>query len=242
MTSNHTHFSTPRGRMRAALALAALAALAAVTGCASVTTARVALPGGWTATETVAFEGVGGARRLTVSVGGLSARVERSADRVTLFDRADIDRAALRLVVTPDPGPARSLACRARRTTLTLGVGSPQPLELRCQAEDGSPRLQLDESREAAGTRVVHQGRWTQGAQALQIGSLHRLAGAGWLSPEPVGYRLADPQGRVLAILDLAGGTPRVVWPAGGPDSPWREAVLEASLVLALWWDPARAG
>jgi hypothetical protein len=241
MTSNHTHFTAPLGRMRAVLALAALTAF---TGCAGVTTARVALPEGWTATETVEVAGAGGARRLNVSAGGLSARVERSADRVTLFDRADIDRATLRLVVTPDQGPTRSLACRARRTTLTLGIvtGSPQPLDLRCQAEDGSPRLQLDESRTNMGTRVTHQGRWTQGAQVLQIGSLHRLAGAGWPSSEPVGYQLADPQGRVLAILDLAGGTPRVVWPAGGPAGPWREAVLEASLVLALWWDPARAG
>lgn len=218
--------------------------IATTAACATVSTARMALPVELSASPSTPLAGAGAGRRGNFAVAGTQVRFERSADRLSLFDVAALDRARLQLSLSPAADTSSdaplALSCKAHRTELSLGIvtGTPRALQLRCAAERGVTHLLLDERRTQAGTRAEHSGEWREGALTLRIHSEHRLVGAAWASAEPVGYVMRDAAGRVVAALDLAGGTPRLLQRDAA--SAEGQAALRAALVLALWWDPAR--
>nr|MCU0924297.1 hypothetical protein [Burkholderiaceae bacterium] len=71
----------------------------------------------------------------------------------------------------------------------------------------------------------------------IDIRSEHALEGSPLPLPQPAGYRLMI-QGRDVAALDLAGGTP-VLRRTAGLDERTRAALTQVALALGLLFDPA---
>jgi hypothetical protein len=172
---------------------------------------------------------------LPAGLGGGSVRFERSADRWSFFNTADVDRATLKLRWDTGLPPTREQQCHLRRTGMQLaGVGVElQPARLLC--EGSGVRLEL-QARPGA-LRAGRSGRVTSGAQTLEIRSVHRMRGTALSQDEPVGFLLlADA--RPVAALDLLGARP-VLRVADGALAQ-RHAAVEAALLLALSWEPPR--
>jgi hypothetical protein len=174
------------------------------------------------------FEAVG-----TPAVAG---QFTRGADRLSVFETLDFDRAALSLQFEGGGG-SYGYRCTLRRTSVQVGVlaTAPRPMQLRCRDEAGQRQLQLDE--QARATRVERQGQFSDGRVTLQIESLHRLSGSP-LPLEQAGGYLLRLQGEPVAVLDLLDRAPRLRSVA--QDTAVQTAVRDAALLLALHWDPAR--
>jgi hypothetical protein len=227
-------------RTRAALAAAGAWALLALGGCASLPTAQVAVPAELAAAPSVALpaaHGRTGSFTLPAELGGSAGRFTRGADRLSLFESLDFDRAALTLQLD---GDAADYRCTLRRTGVQLSVLAVpmRPMQLRCReaggAAGGDRQLQLDEQQRT--TRVERQGQYRAGALVLEIESMHRVQGSPLPLQEAGGYLLSHG-GRPVALLDLLDRQPRLRSAAATPEL--RRAVREVALLLALHWDPA---
>lgn len=98
--------------------------------------------------------------------------------------------------------------------------------------------LTLSETVQArAANRHGREGQARLAGFVIDVRSEHALAGTFLPLPQPAGYRLTV-QGRDLAALDLAGGTP-VLRRAPGLDDRANAAVTQVALALGLLFDPA---
>lgn len=210
-------------------------------GCVTVKPAELALPAELSSTTPVSIEGIGPGRSGRATLPGLAATFERGADRLDLFERLQIDRAAVAFTVD---GESARAECKLRAETFTRGVlnlplrpsaftctlpraaaatagGAPARLEL------AAPALALQPG-QRRGTLVVD-------GLAVEVQSLHRVAGSPLPLEAPVGWQFSH-QGRVVAALELTGKRPRL-WRAGG--TALDDSLARAALALALLWDPA---
>jgi hypothetical protein len=218
---------------------AALAALAAgfLLGCGSLPVAEVEAPA-HLAQAAVQRLPAAHMRSGSFQLDGALAvqgRFTRSADRLSLFEAVDIDRAALTLDLGSGAG-AVGYRCTLRRTGAQVSVLAlpVRPMQLRC-SDGGARQLSLDEALRS--TRTERQGRYSDGGVTLAIESLHRLRGSPLPLEQPGGYLLSH-QGQPVAVLDLLDRAPRLR--AGELPPPVRQAVRDTALLLALLWDPAR--
>jgi hypothetical protein len=215
--------------------LAGTALLAA--GCAiPIQPARMALPPALESAPAARFEGLRGGRSGRFTLDGEAVTFRRMGDALSLFDRLRLDRVSVDFT-----RGARQGRCDGRAATGTAGiVQAPlQPLELTCRFTGSiEGELVLREPRlAAAGTRQAREGQAQLGGVVLDIRSEHALAGTRLPLSQPAGYRLMI-QGRDVAALDLAGGTP-VLRRVGGLDAATDQAVTQVALALGLLFDPA---
>lgn len=222
-----------------ALRIAALVATLGLGACANLPTARIELPDTLATVTPLTLEGPIGVARGDFRFGELQGRFERQASRLDLFDRLAQDRAGVSYTLQPDGLRAD---CKLIGNTAALGVLQ-LPLKRANYActfsRDGQPlaqRLDLKAEDAAAGTREERRGSFVAGGVTLDLQSLHRVQGSPVPLPAPVGY-LMRHQGQVVAALDLNDVRPRL-WQRT-PDAAASAAVLQASLALALLWDPA---
>lgn len=235
---------TPPGRpgplTRAALpGLAALLAGALLAGCVTVKPAELALPAELAHVAPVAIEGIRPGRSGRANLPGLAAAFERGADRLDLFERVQIDRAAVAFTVDGETARAE---CRLRGETFTRGVLNlplrpsafsctlPRPTGVvgaAARLEVAAPPAALQPG-QRRGTLVVD-------GLAVEVQSLHRVAGSPLPLEAPAGWQFSH-QGRVVAALELTGRQPRL-WRAGTPALD--DSLARAALALALLWDPA---
>lgn len=196
----------------------------------------MALPHGLEAAKPLPFEGLGAGRSGRFALDGQVVTFRRMGDSLSLFDRLRLDRVSVEFE-HPD---ARG-RCDGRASAVTVGiVDTPaRPLALNCHFSGPvAGELLLREPRLAgAGTRQAREGQATFGAVVIDIRSEHTLAGSPLPLPQPAGYRLTI-QGRDVAALDLASGTP-VLRSAAGLDEGVRAALTQVALALGLWFDPA---
>jgi hypothetical protein len=68
---------------------------------------------------------------------------------------------------------------------------------------------------------------------------LHEVQGSALPLAAPIGYAFEEA-GRPVAAVEINGVTPVLLLP-GAADAGLRQRVLQASLALALLWDPAGA-
>ncbi len=229
---------------RASAWAGAIAAALALSACATPKPAALQLPPALAGLEPVAIDGITPGRQGQARLAGLNARFERRADRVDLFDRLQVDRAALRFRVDDE---AEQAECRQRGETLTRGVMNLplRPSRTSCTLPQaggaGAARLELA-PRAAALNPEQRQGSLQLDGRQLEIESLHRVAGSPLPLAAPVGW-LFTLQGRPVAALELTGRRPRL-WRDGAAlaDPALAGALARAALALALLWDPAHGG
>ncbi len=225
----------------------ALAGALGVGACAALEPARIELPAGLEGRAADTVQGIGGGTKGRFEVAGLAGRFERSASRLTLFERWQQDRAALRLAFdgTAAEGAAEA-ACRLRAQTVSAGIVQapvvPAAIECEFKRADGQPAARLEvRATITTATRDERHGRLNvsagAGGQTLEVRSLHRLEGTRLTLPHPAGYVFLH-EGRAVAALELVGGQPRLWRPA---EPAWNGPVLHAAMALALLWDPAAA-
>lgn len=223
---------------RAGRASASLCAILTVVACAGIPTAQMDLPAELSGAQALALPVPGtrsGRFDLSEALGGGSVRFERSADRWSFFDTVAFDRAMLNVRWQSGSTVAREQQCWLRRTALHAAGGAVevQPVRLTCDG-DGT-RLELQAKHGAR--QIGRTGNVTSGAQKLEIRSAHRIQGTPLSQDEPVGYVLLE-EGRPVAALDLLNVRPTLHL---GPSAPaLRQTVVEAALLLALSWGPAR--
>lgn len=229
-------------RIRSHRTVAAAAVVAAglhLTGCAGLPTARIELPAELAARPAEVLEGAVGVPRGEYRLGPASGRFERSASRLSLFDRLTQDRAVASFSLEPEGLNAR---CKLLANTASVGIVE-APLKraaLACEFDRaGQPvarRLDLRAVDTAMGTREERRGRFEGDGVVLELESVHRVQGSPLPLAAPAGY-LMRRQGQVVAALDLNDLKPRL-WQAEAGDAT-AAAVRQAAVALALLWDPA---
>jgi len=207
-----------------------------LTACVTLPPARMLLPAGLDAAKPVPFEGLGAGRSGRFRLDGQTVTFQRTGDTLSVFDKLRLDRVSVEF-----EHPDAQGRCDGRATALSVGIlDTPtRPLALSCRfAGRVAGELQLMESRRAgAGTRQAREGQAVFGAVVIGIRSEHALAGSPLPLSQPAGYRLMI-QGREVAALDLAGGTP-VLRTTEGLQPHVRDALTQAALALGLLFDPA---
>ncbi len=242
MTTNRSlHSGHASSRMRSSAAWAGRAAAASLAclclaACVSLPTARMALPAGLEAATPLPFEGMGAGRSGRFTHEGQEVVFRRMGDTLSVFDRLRLDRVSVEFERAGAKG-----RCDGRATAVTAGVvDTPaEPLSLHCRFTGTLPgELLLKEPKPATGSiRQAREGQASFGRLVIDIRSEHALAGSALPLPQPAGYRLII-EGRDVAALDLAGGTP-VLRRTAGLDEPTRAAVTQTALALGLLFDPA---
>ena len=235
--------SGPRGLWPAAFVLATAWAATGLAGCGTIRPAELAVPAELSGIAAEPLQGIGPGQSGRFAIGERSGRFERSASRLSLFERLQHDRAAVQY--TLDGDGARG-SCKLRGNTVTAGIVQlpVKPAAFDCDLARGdgtvAARLELravvtNGFTAGAGTRDERQGRLSAGPISIEVRSLHRVQGSPLPLAAPVGYAFLQG-GQAVAALELAGPTPRLWRPA---DGPLREPVTQAAIALALLWDPA---
>ena len=219
-----------------ALALAG----AALAGC--VKEARIALPSDVAPrTERVDLRGMGAGTKGRFDLGGSPGQFVRGAGRASGFGL--VHKAGGGRFSVAGPAGELSGGCDFREEAVKLGDGvqvTARPFAYRCDfARDGRPIdavLRLDAARGgAAAFRYARTGTLSFEGQRIGISSIHHFEGGRMPTLTPLGYAFAAEGGPIGAI-DL-NGTDKILFVPRDPRQ--REAVLAASLALAILWDPA---
>ena len=224
-----------------------LAAAAGLSLGACVREAEIAVPSDFAATtERLELRGMGGGTRGGFRLAGTPGTFTRSAERLGLFDPLLVRRSgggAFSLAAS-ELGPELSGRCRYREREVNAGPVSVTPgrLVYACRfSRGGEPlaaELVLEDPASAFGTlhgRAERVGRLHLDGREIGIRSLHRDRGGGLPAPTALGY-MFDEDGRDVGAIDVNGGNKTLFLPR---DPALREAVLAASLALAVFWDPA---
>jgi hypothetical protein len=196
----------------------------------------MALPAGLEAATPLPFDGMGAGRSGRFTHEGQEVVFRRMGDTLSVFDRLRLDRVSVEFERAGAKG-----RCDGRAAAVTAGIvdAPAAPLTLHCRFTGTLPgELRLQEPKPATGSiRQAREGQASFGTLVIEIRSEHALAGSALPLPQPAGYRLMI-QGRDVAALDLAGGTP-VLRRTAGLDGPTRAAVTQTALALGLLFDPA---
>ena len=197
---------------------------------------RMALPADLETARPLPLEGLGAGRSGRFVLEGQAVTFRRMGDVLSVFDSLRLDRVSVEFEHAGAKG-----RCDGRAAAAKVGiVDTPvQPLALNCRFTGPVPgELLLKEPRLAdAGARQAREGQATFGAVAIDIRSEHALTGSPLPLAQPAGYRFMI-QGRDVAALDLAGGTP-VLRRTAGLDEGMRTALTQVALALGLLSDPA---
>jgi hypothetical protein len=225
--------------MRRSLLLLATLALA---GCA---TAQMRLPDNLASVSRVEFEGIGGWRSGTYVAGAYAGRYERSSDRLSYFDTVNESRGHSEFTLAgPDVPEAIEGRCRMRESALDLGLVevTTRPMAYRCAFEAGgrplAASLELQEvtGPGTAATRYERRGRIALDGQAVDIRSVHQLAGTSMPVLTPIGY-VFEQNGRPVGAVELNGRPALMIDPEASP--ALRRTLTLAALALGVFWDPA---
>jgi hypothetical protein len=224
-----------------------LLAAAALAGCASIRPAQMALPPALeTGTERLTISGLGGAARGDFRVAADSGRFTRSATRLALFDGLYEGESAVASFSFVPPA-ATAGRCSMHRGTANAGVLTYEfkPMAYICDftGAESPARLTLAESRSTSRVQSMRRerhGQVTLGEVQLQLRSSHALAGSPVPTAAPIGY-LFERGGAAVAAVEINGTETAIVLRADLAGNE-RQAVVLASLALALLWDPRETG
>jgi len=225
--------------MRSFHALLAVCCLSALTAC--VTAAKMMVPGDLAArSDRVEVSGIGAGTQGRTSVLGQTLEFTRSASRLSLFDDLQVsDRGRVDFTLSTPGQPPQSARCRMRQRSLTLGVVNfdAKPFAFECEL-DGAV-LSMQEPRGGVRTlKAERRGELRFEGRSVALRSVHEAQGSALPLAAPIGY-LFEEGGRAVGAVEINGTRPVLLLPAG--DAALRQRLLQASLALALLWDPAGA-
>jgi hypothetical protein len=230
------------GLMRVRLLIAAALAASALTGC--VREARMATPADLQArTEQLEISGMGYGERGDFTLGASQGRFARLAMQtgdgfvVDNVGRGSFD------IAGPELGGRVTAICGSHERAIDIGalVATRDRLAYGCEFErDQVPLRGGLLLSEVPTSRSLLAGRTRAGE--LQIGdvrigirAIHDMEGGRIPSRTPLGYAF-DIDGRQIGAVDLNGGD-KTIYAPRTPGAE-REAVLMASVALAIFWDP----
>lgn len=228
------------------LILALAASGSTLTAC-SVREGRIAIPSDVAAaTERLEVSGLGAGRSGGFRLAGTPGRFSRGAERLGILDPLFVRHrggGSFQLAAAP-AGSALGGRCAYRQAQINLGAISvtPRRLTFLCEFErDGRPidaTLVIRDPQGAFGTlhgRSEREGTLLYEGRRMTVRSIHRDEGGGLPTPTALGYSFAA-EDEVIGAVDLNGLEKTVFAPRAGLE---REAVIAASLALAIFWDPA---
>lgn len=242
--------SKPTTHRHKPMTLASLTALLAVLGaCASLPEARMRLPPGLAAAETIPVSGIGGGNRGTFSAGPFSGTFARDETRLAVFEPLFEQRraAASFTLAGPQINGRIDADCRLQARTVTVDVVSieAQPMAYHCSFQHEGrvlpARFDLWAVREGLGgmlQREARRGEIGLDGVVLQIRSVHDLEGSRLQIATPIGY-LFELNGQPVAAVSLNGAP--VVTIRLDADAGLRRTVMVAALALGLMRDPANS-
>lgn len=213
-------------------------------GAAATAAARMEIPAGLEASQRLALTGIGWGEKGRIELGTLTGRFSRrssSAEQDGGHVHEDWGGAEFN-VVEGATGTRLEGRCRFYRAERPVGAFTfpRQRFAYRCRySRNGSPLdagLILEAVPHKVGrlTGISRGGEIHVGGTVLDIRAIHRAKGQRIESGTPLGYFFGRDDGPVGAV-DLNGRRKLVYAPS---DAREREAVLLASLSLALLWDP----
>jgi len=197
-----------------------------------------------TATRTE-FTGIGGWRSGDYTAGAYSGRYERSSDRLSYFGTVNEARGHSEFTIAgPDIPEGIEGRCRMRESSLDLGLVevTTRPMAYRCEFRaEGRPipawlELQEDNGSGTPINRYVRYGRIELDGEAVDIRSVHHLAGTSLPVSTPIGY-VFEQRGRPVGAVELNGHPALVVEPGASPEL--QRTLTLAALALGVFWDPA---
>lgn len=218
-------------------------AVAVLAGC--VTVARMVIPSGLgERAERVEVSGLGTGTRGRTSVLGQSLEFTRGATRLALFDETVVtDRGRVDFTLQAAGQPAWPASCGMKQRSLGLGVVGfdAKPFAFECTLGGTSAAtLSVHEARSGVRTlKAERRGELRFDGRTVALRSVHEVQGGALPLAAPIGY-VFEEGGRPVAAVEINGVTPVLLLPGAG-DASLRQRVLQASLALALLWDPAGA-
>lgn len=225
-------------------AILAMTALAAITTSAcAITPAEMARPAALASATSTPITGIGGGEKGAFAVGHNTGSFQRTATRLSFFDLFNMrDGGANFTLQGADFQTGLQVACTMRERTVTIDIVEfkPGPMALGCDVRsDGQIAPIMLEVQEATAdftNREQRRGRVMVDGAALEIRSVHEIAGSPLPTAAPMGY-VFERNGVAVGGVDLNNGP--AVFEAPGASVADRKAVLLAAVALSVFWDPA---
>ncbi len=225
-------------------AILAMTALAAITTSAcAITPAEMARPAALASATSTPITGIGGGEKGAFAVGQNTGSFQRTATKLSFFDLFNMrDGGANFTLQGADFQTGLQVACTMRERTVTIDVVAfkPGPMALGCDVRsNGQVAPVMLEVQEAAAdftNREQRRGRVMVDGAALEIRSVHEIAGSPLPTAAPMGY-VFERNGVAVGGVDLNNGP--AVFEAPGASVADRKAVLLAAVALSVFWDPA---
>ena len=225
-------------------AILAMTALAAITTSAcAITPAEMARPGALASATSTPITGIGGGEKGAFAVGQNAGSFSRTATKLSVFDLFNMrDGGANFTLQGADFQNGLQVACTMRERSVTLDIVEfkPGPMALGCDVRSGGQiapvMLEVQEAAADFTNREQRRGRVMIDGAALDIRSVHEIAGSPLPTAAPMGY-VFERNGVAVGGVDLNNGP--AVFEAPGATVADRKAVLLAAVALSVFWDPA---
>jgi hypothetical protein len=217
-------------RMRRFLPIIALLTLA---GCAS---AQMQLPTNLASASRTEFNGIGGWAKGKYTAGAWSGRYERSATQLSYLIPLVENRGHSEFTLERVGSDRLEGNCRMRENSVDLGLVevTTRPMAYRCEFERGF--LELQEVNGGHINRYERRGRIAFDGEAVEIRSVHHLAGTSMPVSSPIGY-VFEQNGRPVGAVELNGKPVLMIEPGASPQL--EQTLTLAALALGVFWDPA---
>lgn len=227
----------------AILAVAALAATS-LSACAGLRPAEMARPAALETAMPTPITGIGGGEKGAFAVGQNAGSFSRSATRLSFFDLFSMrDGGASFTLQGADFQTGLQVSCVMRERTVTIDIVEfkPGPMALGCDVRSGGQvapaMLEVQEAAPDFTNREQRRGRVMVDGAALEIRSVHEMAGSPFPTAAPMGY-VFERNGVAIGGVDLNNGP--AMFEAAGASAADRKAVLLAAVALSVFWDPAQ--
>jgi hypothetical protein len=205
----------------------------ALAGCAN---AQMRLPENLATATRTEFDGIGGWAKGHFTAGAWSGTYECSASRLSYLDPLVENRGHSEFTLASAGSEPLAGRCRMRANSLDLGLAevTTRPMAYRCEIGDGF--LELQETTNGHINRYERHGRIALGGEAVEIRSVHHIAGTSLPTSTPIGY-VFEQDGRAVGAVELNGTPALVVEPGVSPRLA--RTLTVAALALGVFWDPA---
>jgi hypothetical protein len=229
--------------MKHAILVVAALAVTSLSACAGLRPAEMARPAALETVTPIPITGIGGGEKGSFAVGQNAGNYNRAATKLSFFDLFTMRDGGVSFTLQgADFQSGLQVACTMRERSVTIDVVEfkPAPMALGCDVRSGGQiapaMLEVQEAAPDFTNREQRRGRVMIDGAALEIRSIHEMAGSPFPTAAPMGY-VFERNGVALGGVDLNNGPS--VFEAAGASEADRKAVLLAAVALSVFWDPA---
>ena len=223
--------------------LAAAAVAVSLSACAAIRPAEMARPAGLQSADATPIFGIGGGETGNFTAGQNNGAFSRSAMRLSFFELYNLrDGGATFSLTGPDFAAGLEARCVMKERSVTINIVEfkPAPMAFGCEFASGGQKLpavfEVQEAAPGLTNRQERRGRVMLDGAALDIRSVHAIAGSVLPVSAPIGY-VFERNGAAIGGVEINGDP--VMFAAPGANTADRRAILLAALALSVFWDPA---